>query len=248
MNASLSTVGVVFAREFRAYFATPLAAIFLVVFLALCGAMTFFVGGFFDRDSADLGAFFVWLPWLFLFLLPAIGMRLWAEERRSGTIELLMTMPVRPWEVVLGKFLAGWAFTAVALALTTPLWITVNWLGAPDNGLILAGYLGALLLAAGYLAVASCVSALTRNQVIAFIGALVVTFLFATAGLEVVLGAIRGWAPAGATETVQALSALTHYERFTRGLIEAPGVVFFVSLTAIALAINTLLVDLKKAA
>ena len=248
MQASLSTMGVVFAREFRAYFATPLAAIFLVVFLALCGAMTFFVGGFFDRDSADLGAFFVWLPWLFLFLLPAIGMRLWAEERRSGAIELLMTMPVRPWEVVLGKFLAGWAFTAVALALTTPLWATVNWLGDPDNGVILAGYVGALLMAASYLAIAACVSALTKNQVIAFIGALIVTFLFATAGLEIVLGAIRSWAPAGVTETVQALSILSHFERMTRGVIEAPALLFFASLTAVALAINTLLVDLKKAA
>src|SRR5690606_21665226 len=157
MMASLSTVGVVFGREFRAYFATPLAAIFLVVFLALAGAMTFFISGFFDRNSADLSAFFIWLPWLFLVLLPAIGMRLWAEERRSGTIELLMTLPVHPATFVLGKFLAGWAFTAVALALTFPLWITVNWLGSPDNGVIAAGYIGALMMAGAFLAVASCV-------------------------------------------------------------------------------------------
>jgi ABC-2 type transport system permease protein len=248
MNASLSTMGVVFQREFRAYFATPLAAIFLVVFLALAGAMTFFVGGFFDRDSADLGAFFMWLPWLFLFLLPAIGMRLWAEERRSGTIELLMTMPVRPWEVVLGKFLAGWAFTLVALVLTMPLWATVNWLGSPDNGVIAAGYLGAVLMAGAYLAIASCISALTKNQVIAFIAALIVTFLFATAGTEIVLGAIRGWAAAGVTDTVQSLSITGHFDRLTRGVIEAPAILFFVSLIAAALAINTFLVDLKKAA
>ncbi|MGB0497809.1 MAG: ABC transporter permease [Rubricella sp.] len=247
MTTSLSTVGVVFGREFRAYFATPLAAIFLVVFLALSGAMTFFIASFFDRNSADLSAFFAWLPWLFLVLLPAIGMRLWAEERRQGTIELLMTMPVKPGAIVVGKFLAGWAFTAVALLCTTPLWITVNWLGTPDNGVIAAGYLGALLMAGAFLAVAACVSALTKNQVIAFIGAAIVTFLLVTAGIDVVLGALRGWAPHWLTEGVAALSVLDHFERITQGLIEAPTLVFFGSLIVIALIVNTSLVDLKKA-
>ncbi|WP_340110278.1 ABC transporter permease [Pikeienuella sp. HZG-20] len=247
MNSSLSTVGVVFDREFRAYFATPLAAIFLVVFLALSGAMTFFISNFFDRNSADMTAFFTWLPWLFLVLLPAIGMRLWAEERRQGTIELLMTMPVRPGAIVVGKFLAGWAFTAVALLCATPLWITVNWLGSPDNGVIAAGYLGALLMAGAFLAIAACVSALTKNQVIAFIGAAIVTFLLVTAGVDVVLGALRGWAPFWLTEGVAALSVLNHFQRITQGLIEAPTLVFFVSLIVIALIVNTSLVDLKKA-
>ncbi len=247
MTTSLSTVGVVFGREFRAYFATPLAAIFLVVFLALGGAMTFFVSNFFDRNSADLAAFFAWLPWLFLVLLPAIGMRLWAEERRLGTIELLMTMPVRPGAIVVGKFLAGWAFTAVALLCTTPLWITVNWLGTPDNGVIAAGYLGALLMAGAFLAVSACISALTRNQVIAFIGAAIVTFLLVTAGVDVVLGALRGWAPHWLTEGVAALSVLDHFERITQGLIEIPSLVFFGSLIVIALIVNTSIVDLKKA-
>lgn len=247
MMTSLSTVGVVFGREFRAYFATPLAAIFLVVFLALAGAMTFFISGFFNRNSADMGAFFTWLPWLFLVLLPAIGMKLWAEERRAGTIELLMTMPVRAWELVVGKFLAGWAFTLVALALTVPMWITVNWLGTPDNGVIALGYVGAFLMAGAFLAVASCISALTKNQVIAFIGAAIVTFLFVTAGAEIVLGAIRNWAPFWVTELVQSLSVLGHYGRTTQGLLEAPTLIFFGSLLVVSLIINTLLVELRKA-
>ncbi|ABG30451.1 ABC transporter permease [Roseobacter denitrificans] len=247
MTASLSSVSVVFGREFRAYFATPLAAIFLVVFLALAGAMTFFVSGFFARGSADMAAFFTWMPWLFLVLLPAIGMRLWAEERRSGTIELLMTMPVAPWTIVLGKFLAGWAFTGVALVLTTPLWVTVNWLGSPDNGVIAAGYLGTFLMAGAFLAIAACISTLTKNQVIAFISAAIVTFLLVTAGLELVLGAIRGWAPYWLTEAVAALSVLEHFQRITQGLIEAPTLIFFGSLIVLALMINTFLVDLKKA-
>ena len=247
MTTAFSSVSVVFGREFRAYFATPLAAIFLVVFLALAGAMTFFVSGFFARGSADMASFFTWMPWLFLVLLPAIGMRLWAEERRSGTIELLMTMPVQPWTIVVGKFLAGWAFTGVALALTTPLWITVNWLGAPDNGVIAAGYLGTFLMAGAFLAIAACISVLTKNQVIAFISAAIATFLLVTAGLDLVLGAIRGWAPYWLTDGVAALSVLEHFQRFTQGLIELPTLIFFGSLIILALFINTFLVELKKA-
>lgn len=247
MTTAFSSVGVVFGREFRAYFATPLAAIFLVVFLALAGAMTFFVSGFFARGSADMGSFFTWMPWLFLVLLPAIGMRLWAEERRSGTIELLMTMPVQPWTIVVGKFLAGWAFMGVALALTAPLWITVNWLGAPDNGVIAAGYLGTFLMAGAFLAIAACISVLTKNQVIAFISAAIATFLLVTAGLDLVLGAIRGWAPYWLIDGVAALSVLEHFQRFTQGLIELPTLIFFGSLIVLALFINTFLVELKKA-
>lgn len=247
MTTAFSSVGVVFGREFRAYFATPLAAIFLVVFLALAGAMTFFVSGFFARGSADMASFFTWMPWLFLVLLPAIGMRLWAEERRSGTIELLMTMPVQPWTIVVGKFLAGWAFMGVALALTAPLWITVNWLGAPDNGVIAAGYLGTFLMAGAFLAIAACISVLTKNQVIAFISAAIATFLLVTAGLDLVLGAIRGWAPYWLIDGVAALSVLEHFQRFTQGLIELPTLIFFGSLIVLALFINTFLVELKKA-
>jgi ABC-2 type transport system permease protein len=247
MTTAFSSVSVVFGREFRAYFATPLAAIFLVVFLALAGAMTFFVSGFFARGSADMASFFTWMPWLFLVLLPAIGMRLWAEERRSGTIELLMTMPVQPWTIVVGKFLAGWAFTGVALALTTPLWVTVNWLGSPDNGVIAAGYLGTFLMAGAFLAIAACISVLTKNQVIAFISATIVTFLLVTAGLDLVLGSIRGWAPYWLIDGVAALSVLEHFQRFTQGLIELPTLIFFSSLIILTLFINTFLLDLKKA-
>ena len=247
MTTALSSVGVVFGREFRAYFATPLAAIFLVVFLALAGAMTFFVSGFFARGSADMSSFFTWMPWLFLILLPAIGMRLWADERRTGTVELLMTMPVQPWAIVLGKFLAGWAFTGVAIALTTPLWYTVSWLGNPDNGVIAAGYVGTFLMAGAFLAIAACISTLTKNPVIAFIGAAIVTFLLVTAGLDLVLGAIRGWAPYWLTDGVAALSVLAHFQRFTQGLIELPTIVFFGSLIVLSLFVNTFLLELKKA-
>jgi ABC-2 type transport system permease protein len=247
MTSALSSVGVVFGREFRAYFATPLAAIFLVVFLALSGAMTFFVSGFFARGSADMASFFTWMPWLFLILLPAIGMRLWADVRRTGTVELLMTMPVQPWAIVVGKFLAGWAFTAVALALTGPLWFTVNWLGSPDNGVVAAGYLGTFLMAGAFLAIAACISALTKNPVIAFISAAILTFLLVTAGLDLVLGAIRGWAPYWLTDGVAALSILEHFQRFTQGLIELPTVFFFGSLIVLSLFINTFLIELKKA-
>lgn len=244
---SNSPVAIVFAREFRAYFATPIAAIFLVVFLALGAAMTFFLSGFFQRGSADLEGYFVWMPWLMLILLPAIGMRLWAEERRTGMIELLMTLPVTSAQLVIGKFLAGWAFAAVALALTLPLWLTVNWLGSPDNGMIIAGYLGSLLMAAAFLAVSAAISALTKNQVIAFIGAAILCFLQISAGLDLVQGALRDWAPYNVMRLVQNFSVLQHFARFTSGVIEVTAVVFFVSLTLVALLVNTLILDLKKA-
>jgi ABC-2 type transport system permease protein len=156
-------------REFAAYFATPVALVFIVVFLMLSGVLTFTLGGFFARGQADLLPFFGFVPWLFLLLVPALTMRLWAEERRSGTIEMLLTLPLAPWQAVLGKWLAAWAFCVLALALTFPLWITVNLLGRPDNGAVLTGYLGCVLVAGAYLALGSAISALTRNQVIAFV-------------------------------------------------------------------------------
>jgi ABC-2 type transport system permease protein len=248
MTDDLRLLGVVFGREFRAYFATPLAAVFLVVFLALAAGMTFFLGGFFDRGQADLSAFFMWLPWLFLVLLPAVAMRLWAEERRSGVIELLMTLPVRPWALVAGKFLAAWAFAGLAPILTMPLWATVAWLGRPDHGVIAGSYLGAWLMAGAFLAVSACVSALTRNQVIAFVGAALACFLLVMAGFELVLGPLTGWAPAGVIETARSLSVLGHFERLTLGVLEAPALFFFLSLIGLGLVLNTLIVDLRKAA
>ncbi len=247
MSTSLQTIGVVFGREFRGYFATPLAAIFLGVFLALSAGLAFFVTGFFSRATADLTAFFAWHPWLFMILMPAIGMRLWAEERRAGTIELLMTLPVRTWELVTAKFLAGWAFVGVALILTFPMWVTVNYLGSPDNGVIAASYIGSWLMAGAFLALATCMSALTKNQVIAFIVATIVGFLLVMAGFDLVLATVRDWAPTAITEMIQSLSFLAHFNRLSQGVIELPTAVFFGSMIVLCLWINVQVVDLKKA-
>lgn len=248
MLNSLSMIAVVFSREFRAYFSTPLATIFLTVFLALSAGMTFFLGGFFSRGQADLSSFFMWHPWLYLVLMPAIGMRLWAEERRSGTIELLMTFPVRTFELVIAKFLAGWAFTGLALILTMPLWAIVNYLGSPDNGVIFASYLGSFLMAGAFLAVATAISALTKNQVIAFIVAAMASFLLVMAGFSLVLGFIRTWAPAALTAFVQSLSFVDNFSVLMRGELEAPTIFLFGSLIVLALWINVAVIDLKKAA
>lgn len=247
MRESLHTIGLIFEREFRAYFATPLGAIFLLVFLGLSAGLTFFVSGFFEREQADLSSFFTWHPWLFMILMPAIGMRLWAEERRSGTIELLMTLPVRTWELVVGKFLAGWAFIGVALLLTTPMWITVNYLGSPDNGVIFASYLGSWLMAGAFLALATCISAFSKSQVIAFIVASIIGFLLVMAGFDLVLASVRGWAPTSIVEIVQSLSFISHFDRLSRGVVELPTLAFFTSMIALCLWINIQIVNLKKA-
>jgi len=238
----------VFRREFAAYFATPVAAVFLIVFLALAAGLTFFMSGFFDRSQADLSGFFFWHPWLFLVLMPAIAMRLWAEERRSGTIELLMTLPVQPWQIVLGKWLAAWAFAALALVLTMPLWITVNWLVSPDNGVILSSYLGSWLMAGAFLALAAAVSGLTKSQVLAFIGATAVSFLFVMAGYDLVISTVRSWAPEVVIDAVRSMSFLEHFRHITDGVLEFPSIVFFVSLIVFCLWLNIQVVQVKKAA
>jgi ABC-2 type transport system permease protein len=234
-------------REFAAYFASPLATTFLIVFVALTGAFAFYVGGFFDRGQADLQPFFQYHPWLFLLLVPAVAMRLWAEERKSGTIELLMTLPISPWEAILGKFLAAWAFIGVALLATLPMWITVNLLGRPDNGVIAAGYLGSFLLAGAFLAIGSSISALTKNQVIAFIVAATLCFLLVMSGHELVLSVLRTWTPQFFLASVASMSFLSHFEPFTKGLIDLPSIIFFASLIAFALFANRIFVALKKA-
>jgi ABC-2 type transport system permease protein len=238
----------VFRREFAGYFATPVAAVFLIVFLALAAGMTFLVSGFFDRGQADLTGFFFWHPWLYLVMMPAIAMRLWAEERRNGTIELLMTLPVQPWQIVLGKWLAAWAFAALALVLTVPLWITVNVLGSPDNGVIVASYIGSWLMAGAFLALASAVSALTKSQVLAFIGATAVSFLFVMAGFDLVIAAVRPWAPAFVIEAVRSMSFFGLFQHITDGVLELPAIVFFISLIAFCLWLNVRVLDVKKAA
>lgn len=235
-------------RELGGYFSTPVAYVFIVVFLALNGALTFKLGGFFERGQADLQAFFSWHPWLYLLLAPAIAMRLWAEERRSGSIELLLTLPVPLASAVIGKFLAAWLFFGAALALTAPIWVTVNILGEPDNGVILASYLGSWLMAGGFLAVGACMSASTTNQVVAFVLAAASCFVLTVAGTPVVQGFFAGWAPSGVVEAVGGLSFLTHFQAITRGVVDLRDVVFFLSAIAAFLFVNGVLVDLRKSA
>jgi ABC-2 type transport system permease protein len=236
----------IFKREFAAYFATPLAYVFIVIFLVAMGAFTFYVGRFYDNGVADLQVFFIYHPWLYLFLIPAISMRLWAEERRTGTMELLLTLPVPLWATVLGKFLAAWAFAGVALALTFPIWLTVNFLGSPDNGVIFASYIGSFLLAGGYLAIGACISATTNNQVIAFVVSLFVSFLFTVSGAPLVLDFFRGWAPLALVNAISSFSFLTHFSAIMAGVIDLRDVIFFASLIALFLGANIVVVDLKK--
>jgi ABC-2 type transport system permease protein len=238
---------IVFRRELAAYFATPLAYVFIVVFLVLAGSLTFFLGSFFDRGQADLQPFFTFHPWLYLFLIPAIAMRLWAEERKTGTIELFLTLPVTTAQAVLGKFLAAWAFCGIALALTFPLWLTVNVLGEPDNGVILASYIGSWLMAGAFLAIGAAISALTKNQVIAFVVAAVVCFLLTVSGSSVVLGFFTGWAPQIVVDTISSFSFISHFTSVMRGVIDLKDMVYFISMIVFFLFANTAIVELKKA-
>jgi ABC-2 type transport system permease protein len=235
-------------RELYAYFTTPMAFIFIAIFVALTGAFTFYIGRFFDRGQATLETFFSFHPWLYLLLVPAVAMRLWAEERKSGTIEQLLTLPITTGQAVVGKFLAAWLFCGIALALTFPIWITVTYLGDPDNGVIFTSYIGSFLMAGAFLAVGSCMSALTRNQIIAFIAAAAVCFIFTMSGLDLVLNFFRAWAPVFLVDTISAMSFLVRFESVTRGVIEFRDVVFFVSMMAFWLFANTVAVDAKKAA
>ena len=239
---------VVMKRELGAYFSTPLAYVFIVIFLALSGALTFFMGAFFERGQADLQSFFSFHPWIYLFLIPAVAMRLWAEERKSGTMELILTLPVSTVTVVISKYLAALAFVALALVLTFPLWITVNFLGDPDNGVIFASYIGSLIMAAAYLAIGSCISALTKNQVIAFIISAGVCFLFLMSGVELVQSFFSGWAPLFVVEAIESMSFLTHFQGIIRGVIDLRDLIFFGSVIGVFLYANAAVVDLKKGA
>jgi ABC-2 type transport system permease protein len=239
----------IFARELGGYFSTPVAYVFIVIFLILTGVFTFNrgFGAFYERGQADLQPFFQWHPWLYLFLIPAVSMRLWAEERKSGTIELLLTLPISLGEAVLGKFLAAWAFTGIALLLTLPMWITVNVLGDPDNGAIAAAYLGSFLMAGGFLAIGSLVSASTKSQVIAFVVTAVACLVFLLAGHPPVLEAFSGWAPRVVIEAISSFSFLTHFAAISRGVVAATDVVFFLSLIAAFLVGAAVVVEMKKA-
>jgi ABC-2 type transport system permease protein len=238
----------VFKRELASYFATPLAFIFIVIFLFLTGIFTFYVGNFFERGQADLRSFFSFHPWLYLFLIPAIAMRLWAEERKSGSIELLLTLPLSSTAAVLGKFFAAWAFTGVALALTFPMWITVAYLGKPDHGAILAGYVGSFLMAGSYLAIGACMSAVTKNQVIAFVLAVVVCFLFTVSGAPMVLDFFQAWAPRFLVDAIASFSFLTRFNAISLGVIDFRDLIYFASLIAFWLYANLVVVEYKKAA
>lgn len=235
-------------RELAGYFASPVAYVFIVIFLILTGVFTFDagLGGFFEAGQADLRSFFNFHPWLYMCLIPAIAMRLWAEERKGGTLELLMTLPITRAGAVVGKFLAAWLFAGIALALTFPIWITVNYLGQPDNGAILAGYIGSFLMAGGFLAIGACVSAATRSQVIAFIVSVVICFGFLLAGYTPVTAFFSGWAPQPVVETIASFSFLTRFDAISKGVIDARDVVFFGSLMGVCLVLNAALLESGK--
>ena len=241
------TTFTVFKRELSGYFATPVAYVFLVTYLVLAGVFTWHFGGLYEQDQADLAPFFNYQPWLFLVLIPALGMRLWAEERRSGTIELLLTLPITTGQAVTGKFLAAWAFMGVALLLTLSEWATVAWLGGPDHGVILVSYLGTFLLAGGFLAIAACLSAATKNQVVAFVVSIGAGLAFILAGHPPVLEAAGAILPDQLLEAVRQSSFLTHYTGIVRGVIEARDFVFFASLIGVFLFANAAVLDVKKA-
>ncbi len=243
----MHSVNVIFRRELSSYFATPLAYVYIVIFLMMTGVFTFYLGNFFERRQADLMPFFMFHPWLYLFLIPAVSMRLWAEERKTGTLELLLTLPVSLGQAVLGKFLAAWVFTGLALLLTFPMWLTVNYLGSPDNGVILASYLGSWLMAGGFIAVGSCMSASTSNQVIAFILSVVVCFLLVVAGYPIVLDAFQSWAPASVVDAIGALSFLTHFEAISKGVLDLRDVMYFLIMMAAWLLATAIVIDMKKA-
>jgi ABC-2 type transport system permease protein len=243
----MRNIQVITMRELAAYFGAPLAYVFIVIFLVMAGALTFYFGNFLDRGVADLRPFFQYHPWLYLLLMPAIGMRLWAEERKSGTLEFLMTLPITVGEAVVGKFLAAWIFAGVALALTFPVWLTVNYLGEPDNGVILASYAGSWLMAGGFLALSACASALTSNQVIAFVLAATICFLLMMSGVEIVQTMFTGWAPAWFIATITNLSVMNNFKAISEGVIDLRNLLYFVSLIAVSLMINAAIVEIKKA-
>jgi len=244
---SFSNVLTIMRRELAGYFSTPVAYVFIVIFLVMSAAFTFYLGGFYQREIADLEPFFRFHPWLYLFLVPAVGMRLWAEERKYGTIELLLTLPLTISEAVVGKFLAAWLFVGLALGLTFPIWMTVNLLGNPDNGVIVAAYIGSWLMAGGMLAISEALSAATRNQVVAFILSVVVCFGFLLSGLPMVLDLFRGWMPQALLDGIANLSFLVHFNAISRGVIDLRDLVYFALVIAFWLVASRVVLEIKKA-
>ncbi|MFT4937059.1 MAG: ABC-2 type transport system permease protein [Paraglaciecola sp.] len=243
----MGNISILFKREFASFFATPVAYVFIGIFLILSGVFAFFIGNFYERGQADLLPFFNFHPWLYLFLVPAMAMRSWSEERKNGSIELLMTLPISTWQAMLSKHLAAWAVLGLSLMLTFPLWLTVNYLGSPDNGIIIAAYLGSWLMSGAFLAIGMCMSALTKNQVIAFILAVVVCFIFVLSGSSIVLDAFKSWAPNIVIDTIASFSFLTHFEALAKGVIALNDVGYFVLVTVAWLYAGLLIIEQKKA-
>src|SRR6266566_1884794 len=235
MNTSFGNIRAIARRELQGYFASPVAYVFIVIFLLMVGFFTFMAGGFFERAEASLIAFFLWHPWLYLFLVPAAGMRLWSEERRQGTMELLLTMPITTWQAIVGKFLASWLFLALALALTFPVVLTVNYLGHPDNGVIFAAYLGSWLMAGAYLAITCITSAMTRTQVVSFIISVVVCLFLILAGFPPVINLLENWARPWLVDIITSFSVITHFEGFQKGVLDSRDVIFFLSIIGFSL-------------
>jgi ABC-2 type transport system permease protein len=234
----MSQITPVFKREFLGYFRSPVAYVFLIVFLVASVGLAFFVGGLFKANQASLQSFFVFHPWLYLFLIPAVGMRLWAEERRGGTIELLFTLPLTTLEAVLGKFLAAWAFLALGLALTFPLALTVGWLGDPDWGVIAGSYLGSALMAGAYLSICSLLSSLTKNQVVAFVLGVVTCLVLVFLGWSVFNSLLSGLLPVPAVDFIANLGFIPHFDAFSKGILDPRDFAYFGSVIALALTLN----------
>jgi ABC-2 type transport system permease protein len=235
MSDSIRNIKTIAKREIVGYFASPVAFVFIVIFLLLSGFFTFMVARFFDIGEANLASFFAWHPWLYLFLVPAVGMRMWSEERRLGTIELLLTMPVTPWQAIVGKFIAAWVVLALALLFTFPVVLTVNFLGQPDNGVIAAGYIGSLLMAGAYLSISSMTSAMTRNQVVSFILAVVLALFLILAGYPPVTNLLVQWAKPWVVDGVAAFSVMTHFESIQKGVIDSRDIIYFLSVMVFSL-------------
>lgn len=243
MNPMLAII----RRELQGYFSTPIAYVFIVIFLILSGVFAFYLGGLYERNQADLSPFFNFHPWLYLFLVPAVSMRIWSEERRSGNIELLMTLPVRQRDLVLGKFLSAWMFIGIALFFTFPIWLSINYLGEPDNGLIVASYIGSMLLAGAFLAIGTCISASSKNQVIAFILTAVICFLFLLAGMPMVLDFFTAWLPQILVDSIASTSFLTHYTSINKGVLDLGDMMYFALVISVWLYATSIVLDMKKA-
>ena len=243
----MGNLGIIFKRELYSYFATPLAYVFIVIFLITNGIFTFDLGGFFLRGQADLLPFFGFHLWLYLYMVPTIAMTLWADERKTEAIDLLLTRPVRLVDAVLGKFLAAWVLTGIALALTFPIWVTVNYLGDPDNGVIVAAYLGSWFMAGGFLAIGSCMSACTKNSVIAFILTVAICFLFVIMGSPILLNAFPSWVPQWLVDAFSAMGFLTHFDSIAKGVLDIRDFLFFSVFIGAWLLASAIVIEMKKA-